>query len=307
MQGRPEPLDRLLRHAAAGPLLEQVLRDPLHGEAVRYCLSELGSPAGLTVADMGCGTGGMSVLFALLGARVIGVDKSEDRLEKAEARALSSGVSARCTFLRGEAERTPLDAQSVDIVFSKSALQYMDRERALGEYLRVLKRNGTLILIENLPHNPLIGLYRLARRMRARRYRRIRYVRSIRGYLSFAEIRSLRASFSTLDYRTYHLFRMITIGLTKRSGGAPWAAKLDAAAAGLDRAVQALLPFTHRIAWLVAVVGKGRSDAPGFPEGGSPGGRPQRDCPALRAGPASSSGSGRRFFCCLTAIRRGVP
>ena len=238
-------------------LRKRLFDDPVHGQAVRYTLSKLGGLAGATVADLGCGTGTASVLFALEGARVVGVDIDRARIESARDLARTCGVRRRCSFRCGQAEQTNLDSESFDVVFSKGVLQYLDRPRALAEYVRLLKPGGTLILIEHLPHNPFLRMYRCVRRLRSRTPEERSYVESIRGYLTREEIAGLRCTFEALDSRSYHLVRAPTIGLCQSSEKS-WAIRLDAAAARFDAATLSCVPFSRRLAWIVAVACRGK-------------------------------------------------
>jgi hypothetical protein len=61
----------------------------------------------------------------------------------------------------------------------------MDREKVLNEYFRILKPGGSIALVENLPFNPFINLYRLNRRMSAATEPQREYVNSIKGIYRF--------------------------------------------------------------------------------------------------------------------------
>lgn len=100
---------------------------------------ELLRPEGM-VLDLGCGTGREALLMSNMPAveRVLALDLAEGMLQNIPA-------SIRITPVAADAERLPLPAQSVDVLFSNFALQWCaDRVRAAGEMRRVLKPGGRL-------------------------------------------------------------------------------------------------------------------------------------------------------------------
>jgi ubiquinone/menaquinone biosynthesis C-methylase UbiE len=107
--------------------------------------------AGETVLDVGCGEG--LVAFGALdrGAReVVFSDISQDLLEYCRATARERGVIDRCRFVRASAdELTPLEADSVDVITTRSVLIYIeDRNSAFREFARVLRPGGRLSIFE---------------------------------------------------------------------------------------------------------------------------------------------------------------
>lgn len=194
-------------------LEEEIISDPFFGKAISFALDNLGDISGKKIVDVGCGNGIMSVFFALQGAKVVGIDIEANALAKAKALALKWNLKDECIFLHGSAESMPIESESIDIVFSKSTIQYMNRENVLDEYNRIISPDGILVLLENLPFNPFINIYRLRRRLFAKTPQEIRYVNSVRGYITFAEIKSLKNIFHNVTHKEYHLFSMFTIYL----------------------------------------------------------------------------------------------
>lgn len=63
-------------------------------------------------------------------------------------------------FLVADAERLPFDDESFDAIHSKDSLHHMDDPRAaLGEYRRVLRPGGTLVIIEGNRFNPIFYVH----------------------------------------------------------------------------------------------------------------------------------------------------
>jgi len=96
------------------------------------------------ILDLGCGTGRFSgPLAARFDADVVGLDPSARMLEHARAKRRDS----RTQYARGSAERVPLAAGSVDLIFaSMSFHHFMDRQRAAAECRRVLRTPGCVFI-----------------------------------------------------------------------------------------------------------------------------------------------------------------
>jgi ubiquinone/menaquinone biosynthesis C-methylase UbiE len=241
-------------------LEEAVFGNVYFERAIRSGFERLESVAGLTVVDIGCGTGNFSVYFALHGARVIGFDIDEASLRRAVLLAERWGVQDRCVFLCCRSEEIAVAAGAADLIFSRSTLQYVDRQSLFQECMRVLKRGGSILLLENLPYNPLINLYRLCRRWKARTPGEVAYLRSIRSYLTHGEIRRWQEPFAQAEHEDYHLAAAATLAIRHKYRHSPLVLALDRAVQAFDRIVFTVLPFMRHFAWLVAVVGQGKKE-----------------------------------------------
>ena len=103
-------------------------------------------PAPATVADLGCGTGTLSVLLADSGYHVDGVDFSPAMIQRAEAKAIGR---SDVRFLEGDAYDPPLPSGSYDAVLSRHVLWALpDPAIALSRWTRLLNQSGVLVLIE---------------------------------------------------------------------------------------------------------------------------------------------------------------
>ena len=129
----------------------EILADPFFGDAVKHTSGKFGDIQNKVIVDSGCGYGEMAVFFADQGAIVTGIDKDRKKIDKAIDLAESFGVRDNCSFLHESSEETSIPTASVDIIFSKSTIQYMDKEKVFREYLRILKPGGSVALLENLP------------------------------------------------------------------------------------------------------------------------------------------------------------
>lgn len=102
--------------------------------------------------DVATGTG--DVLMSVVKAHpeyksYIGADISKGMLNLAEKKAVGCALSDRVTWTLMSAERLDLDDESVDcLTISFGLRNVVNKERALSQFSRVLKPNGTLLILE---------------------------------------------------------------------------------------------------------------------------------------------------------------
>jgi 2-polyprenyl-6-hydroxyphenyl methylase/3-demethylubiquinone-9 3-methyltransferase len=97
------------------------------------------------VADIGCGAGTQSLLWAELGHRVYGLDVNQPLLELAGKRAAEAGYSIE--FRVGNAAALPWPEASMDICLAIELLEHVeDWQDCLREFTRILKPGGVLFL-----------------------------------------------------------------------------------------------------------------------------------------------------------------
>jgi malonyl-CoA O-methyltransferase len=96
------------------------------------------------VVDAGCGTGYCARALArrFRRARVIGVDSSPAMLHQARRRV---GWFSKTRYVGGDVEHLPISDSAVDMVVSNLTLQWCDLQRAVSEFLRVLRPGGVLL------------------------------------------------------------------------------------------------------------------------------------------------------------------
>jgi SAM-dependent methyltransferase len=113
--------------------------------AWRDLLLEHLPPAPARVADLGCGTGTLSVLLAEEGYDVTGVDLSPEMVMRARAKA--AGHTA--TFAVGDAAEPDLPTGSFDVVLSRHVLWALpDPAAGLARWVELLAPGGRLLLVE---------------------------------------------------------------------------------------------------------------------------------------------------------------
>lgn len=135
---------------------QRLAGNPLFAIESAAMLSMLPSLTGRSVADIGCGTGRLTLQLAQLGAgTVIGVDLSEEMLAVAMRKAKrNEDLTAVLTWRRGDLlERLPLADASVDIVVCALTLSFLpDASGAFRELSRIISPSGSLVLSDYHPH-----------------------------------------------------------------------------------------------------------------------------------------------------------
>ncbi len=112
-------------------------------------LERLVRPAGKDVVDIGCGGGALVRQLVGLGARVIGVEISQQQL--ADAVEQDGGTGAR--YLIGRAQELPLADDAVDVAVFMRALHHVpprDLPEGLRETARVVRPGGVVYVAEPL-------------------------------------------------------------------------------------------------------------------------------------------------------------
>jgi len=143
--------------------------DVLH-DVVSARVAETGRQA-LDIVDVGGGTGGLAVPFAVLGHNVTVVDPSPDALAAAQRRAAEAG--ARLTAVQGEAASLDgvVGAKAADLVICHNVMEYVDSPAdAMTAIAAVLRPSATVsVLAANavaaVLHRALAGHFTEARQL----------------------------------------------------------------------------------------------------------------------------------------------
>jgi len=154
--GWPEPVRRRLAEYYAG-YYRDILGIPGWRDLVAVRLGEesheaghlahletvLGRPvAGLCLLNVGCGTGGFTVIARRAGARAVGVDPEADAVEICRLKALHEGGGAAAL---GAVEALPFRDGSFDIVYCFSTLEHVASvPAAVREMVRVARPGGAV-------------------------------------------------------------------------------------------------------------------------------------------------------------------
>jgi ubiquinone/menaquinone biosynthesis C-methylase UbiE len=118
--------------------------NPLIGLEEPVVKGAVGDVAGLSVLDLGCGTGRHSIWMAAAGASVTAIDFSEGMMEKARAKPGADKVRFLVHDLH---ERLPFADRSFDRVVSGLVLEHLhDMAPFFSEAHRVLKPGGRAVV-----------------------------------------------------------------------------------------------------------------------------------------------------------------
>lgn len=122
------------------------LLDPAVRAAWRDLLGSLLPPPPARVADLGCGTGTLTVLLADDGHHVDGVDFSPEMVRRAVAK---GGDLQEVSFTVGDAAHPPLRPGTYDVVLCRHVLWALpDQPAVLRRWRDLLAPGGRLVLVE---------------------------------------------------------------------------------------------------------------------------------------------------------------
>ena len=105
------------------------------------------------VADLGAGEGTAAQLFAQQAKHVIAVDNAPKMISFGKNLAEKHKLP-NLEFRLGEIEKVPIEDSSVDLALFSQALHHAQNPaKALSEAFRILKPNGTLVVLDLLLHS----------------------------------------------------------------------------------------------------------------------------------------------------------
>jgi len=112
---------------------------------------------GSKVLEIGCAHGDSCVLLSQkFGCSVIGVDISEEIIEKAIEKHITAQKNGKVQFVVANAAELPFPDKTFDIILSEAAFSLIeDKERAAKEYYRVLVPEGKVIVNDFTIHNKI--------------------------------------------------------------------------------------------------------------------------------------------------------
>lgn len=121
---------------------------------------------GISVLEVGAGTGPFTGVLLRTGASVCATDISPKSLEVLEKRHQSVG---RLDTQVADMECLPFPDETFDLVTSAGSLSYGDNVLVMNEVFRVLKLGGVFLCVDSLNHNPIYRFNRWVHYLRGNR------------------------------------------------------------------------------------------------------------------------------------------
>lgn len=99
--------------------------------------------------EIGSTTGFTSVNMSLLtGCQCVGIDINQKSVDESIKYAQKQGLGDQVKFIQGDAKNLPFKEGEFDIVWASNVTSFIsDKEKAICEYLRVLRPGGTLVVV----------------------------------------------------------------------------------------------------------------------------------------------------------------
>jgi 2-polyprenyl-3-methyl-5-hydroxy-6-metoxy-1,4-benzoquinol methylase len=191
---------------------------------------------GKKVLEYGCATGGTTFSWARRGAKVFGIDISEEAVKKAKQAAAKENLDV--DFAVMNAEDLQFSNQSFDMIVGTGILHHLNLDRSYSELSRCLNQDGFALFIEPMGHNPLINFYRwLTPKMRT----------DDEHPFKTNDINLAKQYFEKVDVEYYNLLSISSIVFRN------WKSypSILAFANRIDQMLFSILPFTKRWAWMV--------------------------------------------------------
>ncbi|MBU3100535.1 class I SAM-dependent methyltransferase [Clostridium estertheticum] len=130
-----------------------VIRSEYFDERLKYKVLSKVNIKDKVVADLGCGTGFLSLALALDASIVFSIDQSVNML--VETRKLMETKKFDNVYpIKSSIDNLALFDESVDVVFINMALHHVkDAKKAIEEMFRIIKKDGTLIISDVQEHS----------------------------------------------------------------------------------------------------------------------------------------------------------
>lgn len=144
-------LDKRVKQAGANWEDVRRVAESTYSDArlVKAMLKEVGDAGFDQLLDVGTGSGSLLRVLAGQATHAVGLDLSTQALRVARAKLHTAGMS-HCVFKQGDMYELPFAADSFDAVSFDHVLSAADKPaQALREAMRVLRRGGRLIVVED--------------------------------------------------------------------------------------------------------------------------------------------------------------
>jgi len=95
------------------------------------------------VADLGCGSGGQTMVLAQnLAGNIVGIDQFPDFINKLNDNAQKLNLQERVSGIVGSMENLPFQKEDFDLIWSEGAIDNIGFEKGLNHWNGFIKKNG---------------------------------------------------------------------------------------------------------------------------------------------------------------------
>lgn len=102
------------------------------------------------IADIGCGTGGQTMVLAQnTPCEIIGIDVWEDFVDQFNRNAQGNNLGNRLKGIAGNMENHPFRDEEFDLIWSEGAIYNIGFKCGLNEWRKFLKQGGYIAMTEN--------------------------------------------------------------------------------------------------------------------------------------------------------------
>ncbi|WP_294169895.1 class I SAM-dependent methyltransferase [uncultured Clostridium sp.] len=130
-----------------------VIRSEYFEERLKYKLLSLTNIKDKVVADLGCGTGFVSLALVNEASIVFSVDNSRNMLKQLKNN-ISDKDNKNLYLIKSSLDNLSLFDDSVDVIFINMALHHIkDAKKAISEMHRVLKKDGIVVISDVMEHD----------------------------------------------------------------------------------------------------------------------------------------------------------
>lgn len=130
-----------------------VIREDYFEDKLKYIALSQFDTNNKICADIGCGTGFISLSLAQKSKLVFSIDNSKNMLKQLYDEASKRKIK-NIYPIKGNISNLPLFDKSIDSVFINMALHHVvDAEKAINEMYRILRKNGTMVICDVEEHH----------------------------------------------------------------------------------------------------------------------------------------------------------
>ncbi|KEZ50894.1 class I SAM-dependent methyltransferase [Metabacillus indicus] len=125
---------------------EYAIGRPSYPTDILSVMKELDINNQSTIADIGAGTGILTHMLGSLECDILAIEPNEHMLE--ECKVYCKDVT-NIKMIKAPAEETSLMEHSVDVITIAQAFHWFDKKRCKKEFRRILKENGSVVILWN--------------------------------------------------------------------------------------------------------------------------------------------------------------